>query len=71
MKLNSLTLSIVIILGLAIALGIGAKYITGDDDSATEETAESVIENTIENALGLDGGSLDGKIDLSPSTPEK
>lgn len=63
--------SVLIIIALLSAIGVGAMLVTKKHDGPIEEYAEEQIENTIEGALGLPGDSLDDKIDLSITSPEK
>ena len=63
----------VILLGMVIAsavVGITARYWTKQNDSPVEEVSEAFIESQIEKALDLKEDTLDGKIDLSPGSPE-
>ncbi len=63
--------SILIVVGLLAAAGIGAFVITKKHDGPIEEFVEDKIEDTIEEALNLPDNALDGKIDLSITSPEK
>ncbi len=44
--------------------------ITKQADHPVEEMAETIIENHLEDLLGLDDDALDGIIDLSPGSDE-
>lgn len=68
---NMLAIIPVIIIAAAVAIGFGFAKITGKDDSVPEEIAETVIEDEAEDVLGLEKGSLKGKVDLTPGSPEK
>jgi len=56
--------SVVLVAGIVSQKWLGA-------DNQVEESAESFLEQEGEDALDLPDGSLKGKLDLSPSTPEK
>lgn len=58
-----------VVIGSAI-IGISARYWTKQQDSTVEELSEAFIEGQIEKALDLKEDALDGKIDLSPGSPE-
>lgn len=57
------------VLLIAIIVGTISREFAGPDN-ALEEVAEDYIEDNLEDAAGLPDGSLQGKIDLSPSTLE-
>ena len=57
----------IIMLTLAMVLLAGCKY---KDDNLAEEIAESVAEQQAEQRLGLPEGSMKGKIDFTPGSPE-
>jgi len=48
----------------------GLQGLLGKPDNAAEEIAESMIEDGIEKALDLPDGSMEGKIDFTPSSEE-
>lgn len=62
-EIGSFVIGMLIVAG---TLGITAKYLTKENDSAIEEITEKIIENELERLFELDDDSLDGKIDFSP-----
>lgn len=61
----------VVVIAAALAVGFGYAKFSKKEDSMPEEVAESVIEGQAEEVLGLPEGSLRGKVDLTPESPEK
>jgi hypothetical protein len=62
-------------IGLALitlfaVVGLGVAIYTKTHDGAVEEVAEELIEDQIEEALGLPEDTLEGKIDLTPTSKE-
>lgn len=55
---------------IAAVIGFGASVFTKRDDTPTEELAEQVLEEGIEQAFNLPDNSLKGTIDLSPGSSE-
>jgi hypothetical protein len=55
---------------LLVAVGVGSYHKTGEPDGKMEELAESGIERVIEEKLNLEKGTMQGKIDLTPGSPE-
>ncbi len=53
------------------AIGIGAYRHTDEPDGKIEELAETGIERVLEEKFGLEKGTLEGRIDLTPSSDEK
>lgn len=71
-KQKGLALIIPLIAIAAFAvIGIGAAIITKQSDGEIEEMAEDALEEELEDSLGLPDDSLEGKIDLTPGSPEK
>jgi len=62
-------ISLLAVILIALSVGYGALLYTGESDSAAEEAAENVLNEQIENYLGLPDDSLD--IDLSPGSEEQ
>ena len=62
--------SFAVALLLLAAIGFGTSVFLKKDDGHIEEMAESIIEDTIEDFLELPEDSLQGKIDLTPSSEE-
>lgn len=60
-----------ILVTLFAVVGIGAALYSRHNDGPIEEQSEVLIEDTLEEELNLPDGSLKGKIDLTPGSPEK
>ena len=71
MRLNDMGMTIIIgAILLALGIGFGAKHLAGQPDSPVEEYSEAIAEDMIEQLFGLEDGSMNGKIDISPGSPE-
>lgn len=60
----------VFVLIAVLVVGVTGIYYSGKPDDKVEELAEEIMESEMEKIFHLRNGELDGKIDLTPSTPE-
>lgn len=60
----------IILITLFAVVGIASSFIFKKEDGQVEEMMEDQIEDQIEVSLSLDRDELDGKIDLTPFSPE-
>jgi len=63
-------MALLIAFAIVCGIGIGSSYFMGPDNFI-EEAAEEMAEDMIEIRIELPEETLHGKIDFTPSTPEK
>ena len=69
MKINEVGTVLLVTLVVVGLVGFGSSLLLGKKDGAVEELSEEIIENQLEDMLGLPEDTLD--IDLTPGSEEK